>query len=317
MKALEPIRPLPQSANSHPDQHPALLYLAGLRSPHSQRNLRRYLDQVAGLLSGGRLDAVTLDWSLLRFQHLTAVRARLAEHYAASTVNGALSAVRGVLKVSWKLGHMSAEDYHRAAAVPNLSERRLPAGRDLARDEILALLADCRRTAAQNAPRALRDAAMIALLYATGLRRAEVVALALADYDAETGGLRVRRGKGHADRALYVANRPKALLDAWLAQRGQDPGAIFRPVTRGGRIQPRALTDQAVYNMLRERARRAGLPHMTPHDLRRTFVGDALDLGIDLATVADIAGHASADTTRRYDRRDDRARAAAARKIDL
>lgn len=300
------------------DENPTAVYLAGLRSPHSRRNLRRYLDQVAGLLSGGVLDALMLDWSRLRFQHVAALRARLSETYAPATVNGMLSAVRGVLKTAWKLGQMTSEDYHRAVDVANVKGQRLPAGRDLNFREIRALLAACGADEIEPPRKGQRDAAIIALLYATGMRRAEIANLALADYDANTGRVRILSGKGDKDRVVYVKNRPRRLLDAWLTVRGDLPGPLFYPVNKGDNvIVGQGITAQAVYNMLKTRAADAGVDDFSPHDIRRTFVGDALDAGVDLATVAEIAGHASTDTTRRYDRRGDRAKEQAANKLDL
>jgi integrase/recombinase XerD len=102
------------------DQHPAAVYLASLASAHSRRNMTRYLHIMADLLTGGQADALTLDWSAVRYAHVQAVRTRLMDAYAPATVNGMLSALRGVLKEAWRLGHMSAEDYQRAVDVPNV-----------------------------------------------------------------------------------------------------------------------------------------------------------------------------------------------------
>jgi integrase len=63
------------------------------------------------------------------------------------------------------------------------------------------------------------------------------------------------------------------------------------------------LTNQAIYTILAKRGNQAGVKHFRPHDLRRTFVCSLLDSGADIATVAKMAGHASVNTTARYDRR--------------
>jgi integrase len=67
--------------------------------------------------------------------------------------------------------------------------------------------------------------------------------------------------------------------------------------------------------MLRRRAIESGVPDFSPHDFRRTFVGEMLERGVDIATVANIAGHASVDTTRRYDRRPEETKKRAATKL--
>ena len=65
----------------------------------------------------------------------------------------------------------------------------------------------------------------------------------------------------------------------------------------------RRMTDQAVLMLLRRRAAQARVPAFTPHDLRRTFVGDLLEAGADMVTVQKLAGHSNVQTTARYDRR--------------
>ncbi|MDP9374426.1 MAG: tyrosine-type recombinase/integrase, partial [Chloroflexota bacterium] len=152
---------------------------------------------------------------------------------------------------------------------------------------------------------------LLALLYAGGLRRAEAAALDLADYDPSDGAVRVR-GKGNKERRVYLTGGVTAALADWLAARGPASGPLFRPVNKGGRIVPRRLSAQAIYAILQKRAGEARLAHLSPHDLRRTFVGDLLDAGADLTTVQGMAGHATIATTARYDRRGDAARKRAA-----
>ena len=79
------------------------------------------------------------------------------------------------------------------------------------------------------------------------------------------------------------------------------------PVVKGGRIERRRLTAQSVPLRLRALARRAGVRPFSPHDLRRSFVGELLNAGADLVAVQRLAGDASVQTTARYDRRGDRA----------
>ena len=162
---------------------------------------------------------------------------------------------------------------------------------------------------AEGAPNAgVRDAAMIGLLYAAGLRRAELVALNREDYTAESGEL-VVRGKGQKERLVWVDNGAEDALSDWLTIRGDEPGPIFLPVNKGDRLQPgHRMTSQAVYNMLGKRAREAGVRSLSPHDLRRSFVSDLLDAGADISTTAKLAGHASMQTTARYDRRGEEAK---------
>jgi len=299
---LEPVTGRPA------DQNPALVYLGGLGTG-GQRTMREALNTIAGFLTGGRCDVFTLPWGVLRFQHVAAVRARLAERYAPATANKMLAALRGALRAAWRLGQMSAEDYQRAADCKGIRGETLPRGRALSSGELRALCATCGH---DPTPAGARDAALIAVMYGGGLRRAEAVALDLAHVNPETGALTVRAGKGHKDRLAYLTGGALDALQAWLRVRGEKPGRLFWQVAKGGHMIPRGLTGDAVYKMLAKRAKEAGVRDFSPHDLRRTFVSDLLDAGADLSTARQMAGHANIQTTARYDRRGEAAKQKAA-----
>jgi site-specific recombinase XerD len=94
-------------------------------------------------------------------------------------------------------------------------------------------------------------------------------------------------------------------------------------VLKNGRLvrepqgQLRGLSGSAVWSICKERGRKAGIQPPAPHDLRRTWTGDLLEAGVDLATVQKMAGHASVSTTGRYDRRDQGMQRTAARRLDV
>ena len=97
-----------------------------------------------------------------------------------------------------------------------------------------------------------------------------------------------------------------------------DFGPLFLSVHKGGNlIFGRRLTPQAIYHLLAMRAKRTGVKFFTPHDLRRTFVSNLLDAGVDIATVAKMAGHSNIQTTARYDRRPEEAKQRAARLLHI
>lgn len=299
------------------DQRPQLVYLSRL-APGSRRTMRDALNVLAGMLSGGLLDADGLDWSRLRYQHAQLLRAmlqsrttRLGRPMSPASVNKHLAALRGVAEEAWRLGLMPSEDQRRIEKLRGVRGVRLVRGRSLAPGELAALASAC---AGDRSPAGARDAAIIAVLYETGIRRAELVGLDLADYEPESGDLAVRAGKGDKDR-LHVGDGAAAALAAWLAIRGDTAGPLFVPVNKGRRLAAHRLTTQAIYNMLRRRGGEAGLRPFSPHDLRRTFVGDQLDAGTDIAIVSQLAGHARMETTLRYDRRPEAARRAASRRL--
>ena len=293
------------------DQNPAAVYLAGL-SESGRRSQHQALNVIAGLLTGN-YDAFMCDWSAVRFQHTTAVRSKLQEMYAPATINKMLSALRKTLKAAWLLDQMTAEDYHKAASVESVNGETIPAGRELSAGEIAALLGSCEN---EQTPAGARDAAVIAVMYAAGLRREEIVNLDLSDYNQESGRL-VVSGKRRKDRTAYLLNGASHALNDWLDVRGSDPGSLFMPINKAGAIQRRRMTTQAIYNLLKKRASQAGIDGFSPHDLRRTFVSDLLDAGADIAIVAKMAGHASVNTTARYDRRPEEAKMKAAQRLHV
>ncbi|MDI9548763.1 MAG: tyrosine-type recombinase/integrase [Chloroflexota bacterium] len=297
------------------DRHPALVYLAGL-APGSRRTMRHALDAVAATLTDGRCDHRTLPWAALRFQHAQAVRAALMQRYSAATTNKMLSALRQTLRVAWRLGYLTAEDYQRAVDLKpvNGDQPDAAAGRALSYGEWAALFAVC---AADPTAAGVRDAALIALLKVGGLRRAEIASLQLADYDRSTATFTIR-GKRNRIRTLPVED-PGALgaLDDWLHLRGGAPGALFTRIRKGEFITQEGLSDQGVYYVLNRRGRQAGTAPFTPHDLRRTFAGDLLDAGVDLSTVQKLMGHAGANTTAGYDRRGEQAKRSAVQKLHV
>lgn len=274
--------------------------------------MRQALNTIAEMLIG-QPDALMCNWSALRFQHTTAIRAHLIDRYQPATVNKMLSALRGVLKAAWLLGLMHAEDYHKATTINSVKNQSLPAGRELGSEEIQALLATCY---ADDKPAGTRDAALIALLYTTGLRRSEIVQLNLSDYNRQQHYLIVK-GKGRKHRLAWLNDDMIAVLDEWLALRGEWAGPLFCPINKAQKIVRRRLSAQAVYYILTRRSEQIALEASSPHDLRRTFVSNLLDAGADLAVVSQMAGHTHVQTTLRYDRRPETAKQRAANLLPI
>jgi len=231
-----------------------------------------------------------------------------------STVNKHLVALRRVLAEAYQLGlYPDHNDYFRAANIRSLRTTPLPRGRTLKLEELRQLTQTCLQDA-HNPTLGVRDAAIITVLYAAALRRQEIVDLNLADLDLKEGKLRIL-GKGSKRRQVYLQPDAVRALEAWLGVRGRQLGPLFTRVTKSGKVILRRLTPQAIYYLLKSRQQETGLQDFTPHDLRRTAITDLLSAQVDVLTVSAIAGHASADTTRRYDRRSEETKKAAALKL--
>ncbi|MFC4061781.1 tyrosine-type recombinase/integrase [Planomonospora corallina] len=299
---------------------PYHVYLASLASAESRRAMRGCLDRLAALISGDEnASGAGQPWHLLRYEHTVRLRTLMTERgWSPAYVNKHLVALRRVLREAWRLGRMTAEEYQRASDLPALEHTRLPAGQHVPAEVVGAALAACE---ADDSPAGLRDAALLAVLYSTGCRRAEIAGLALADYDPAARSLRVR-GKRDKERLVYLTAQAVGRLERWLALRGRADGALFCPIARSGSLRlrdggPAAMTGQAVADILARRLAQAGAAPRTPHDFRRTFIGELLDAGVDLATAQALVGHASPATTARYDRRPERRRREAVDRIAL
>ena len=320
-----------------PDRNPARVYLARI-SAGSRRTMTQSLDVIADALTGGACDHVTLPWRELRAQHVAAVRAHLAERYSYRTANKMLSGLRQVLGEARTIARQDAQAAQTQATTADEAVRiaitsqnlqdalsdaikaarkiagedettQAERGRALTFGELMALSGVC---SGDTSPAGVRDAAIVALFRVCGLRRAEMAGLDLADFDREAHRLTVR-GKRNKTRAIPVEDSGAggALAD-WLHLRGMEPGPLFTRIDReaggGYLVTLDRLTDQGIYYILEERRDQAGIEPFTPHDLRRTFAGDLLDAGVDLATVQRLMGHSNPTTTAGYDRRGEQAK---------
>ena len=172
--------------------------------------------------------------------------------------------------------------------------RKLP--QVLTRGEVEKLLSQPRGTE----PAALRDRALLELMYACGLRASEAIGLELMDVDVQEGVLRAR-GKGSKERIVPIGQAALKALRIYL-ERGR-PGLVKdAPEThlfvnfRGGQ-----LTRQGLYKIVRRHAVTAGLAdQMSPHTLRHTFATHLLAGGCDLRSVQEMLGHADVSTTQLY-----------------
>jgi integrase/recombinase XerD len=172
--------------------------------------------------------------------------------------------------------------------------RRLP--QVLTRDEVARLLNAPHGTE----PPALRDRALLELMYACGLRASEAIGLEVGDVDLETGVLRAR-GKGAKERLVPIGSAASRALVAYLGRgrprlAGDRMEATLFLNHRGGR-----LTRQGLYKIVQRHARNVGLEgKMSPHTLRHTFATHLLAGGCDLRSLQEMLGHADIATTQVY-----------------
>ncbi len=172
--------------------------------------------------------------------------------------------------------------------------RKLP--QVLTRGEVERLLSQPRG----GEPAALRDRALLELMYACGLRASEAVGLELGDVDLEDRVLRAR-GKGSKERVVPIGQAALRALRAYL-ERGRP--ALVKGLPEAHlfvNFRGRLLTRQGLYKIVRRHALSAGLAdRMSPHTLRHTFATHLLAGGCDLRSVQEMLGHADVSTTQLY-----------------
>jgi integrase/recombinase XerC len=155
-------------------------------------------------------------------------------------------------------------------------------------------------TAGADEPVALRDAVVLELLYASGIRVSELIGLDIDDVDRGRRLLRVL-GKGRKERSVPYGVPAEAAIDAWLT-RGRpglvspDSGPALLLGVRGRRLDPREAR-RVVHNAVRAEP---GAPDIGPHGLRHSAATHVLEGGADLRSVQELLGHASLATTQIY-----------------
>lgn len=280
-------------AVSDPDVESYLLLLAAQRSPRTVDAYRRDLAALATFREGPVGDATTTEIE-------TWLAAMRADGLAATTVARRLAAVRSYFKHLVLLGRRG--DNPAAQIAPPRRSRTLP--RTLSPSEAERLVDAAQGTT----PRAMRDRALVELLYGAGLRVSEAVGLGRTSVDLDNRVVRVL-GKGGKERIVPLGRPAAEALRRYLALGRPHLDRRHRPDlflnARGG-----ALTRAGAFLILRRLADRAGLEpgRVHPHLLRHSFATHLLEGGADLRSVQEMLGHADLATTERYTHVSDRRR---------
>jgi integrase/recombinase XerD len=254
-----------------------------------RRDLRRYLDHLDGVTGLGDVS----ESQVAGF--LAALREGDADHppLSASSAARAVVAVRGLHRFAARDG-IVADDVARAVRPP-APPRRLP--KAISVDDVERLL---EAAGFDGTPLALRDRALLEMLYGTGARISEAVGLDvddLLDRDAV-----VLRGKGGKERVVPVGSYARKAVDDYLVRARPALAAAGRGTPRlflNARGGP--LSRQSAWTILRVAAERAGLAtEISPHTLRHSYATHLLDGGADVRVVQELLGHASVSTTQVY-----------------
>jgi integrase/recombinase XerD len=285
-------------AATRPFEHHVLDFLAYLEFERglSRNTLEAYrsdLLQLGQFLLRHELDATTVEHTQLA-QFLAELAAGDAERapVAPATIQRKTACLRSFYR-HLRREEIIAHDPTADLRAPRKSQR-LP--QVLSRDEVAVLLAAPRG----HEPAALRDRALLEVMYACGLRASEAVDLTVAGLDLRAGILRAR-GKGSKERLIPVGRQAIGAARTYL-EHGR-PKLVGLREERHLFVNHRGagLTRQGLYKIVQRHARAAGLEgRMSPHTLRHTFATHLLAGGCDLRSLQEMLGHADVATTQMY-----------------
>jgi site-specific recombinase XerD len=299
-------------------QTPLTLYLARL-APSSRLTMTYVLQDAADRLGLVDTDIHDVPWHCVEPGHLTALVATLrADDYAPNTTSLYVNAIRGVMNEAWRQDLISHEQLLKIRSVKPVSGSRLVKGKNIRRTLIRELMEVC---AADPRPQGRRDAAIIAILYGSGMRKTESVNLDLGQVDFTERSLRVL-GKGNKQLIKYAPAWAFETLSQWLELRranlpaGQeDDRFLFNRIRRGNHITRERITKHAIYFIAKQRGRQIGVEIM-PHDFRRSFITRVIE-EFDLSIAQKLAHHTNISTTAAYDMRGDNERRRIVDRFDL
>lgn len=284
-----------------PPTKAAALYLQSL-SPNGRRAVRSILASAIRQLDG-ESNVETYPWQKLGYTELMSIKASMIEqHYAPRTINLVISSIRSIVRTSFYLGEIEAEQILRLDAIKPVRLRHNPAGRSLSKAEVRRLIAACKQHPSQQ--RQQRDRALLLVALGSGLRVSELQQLKIEDVCARRGVICVQSGKCNKYREVSLPPEARQALKAWLKtlMSRTTSTALWRRIHASGNIQNQ-LTVSGLVSIFAQLARTAAVAQFSPHDLRRTFITNMLNNGGDLNLVRQLAGHADISTTATYDRR--------------
>ncbi len=214
------------------------------------------------------------------------------------SINVRITAVRKLAVEAADNGLLAADLASGIARIKGVKSAGIRVGNWLSLSQAQALL---------NAPdirtrKGLRDRAIFATLLGCGLRRSEVAAMTIKHVQQRDSRWCIVDlvGKHGRVRTVPMPAWVKSAIDAWTCAVGIVDGFIFRPVNRGDQVCAQRMSEKVVWQMLKRYVAALGVPHIAPHDLRRTTAKFCRAAGGELEQIQLLLGHSSVQTTERY-----------------
>lgn len=265
---------------------------------------RRIAAELGILTESARIEDVA--WHTITASDFSELIYLWRERVGTVSVRRYLSALRGLSRMCFLNGMMSGDVYARIKEVKlpkgsNIAGRGMRVERAYQKKLIDSCLADER-------VQGVRDAAILAVLFGSGIRREEAASLTESDINLAAGELRLKV-KGGNSVVRFLSAWAIPYVQDWLEIKAlkleRKGGFVFVRINKSGVISEDRLSGSGVYYLFEQRSIKAGLPFLVrPHDARRTMGTEMIEQEGELIAQR-VLGHKSLDTTRIYDKRND------------
>jgi site-specific recombinase XerC len=285
-------------------QHcPAWTYFQSFKSPGSQQTAAKQLRKAALWL--GAPDWYRIAWESLGVSDFGAILSHASEDVRlggpSSKARLMFSMIRGVVKHSYMLGYITAEEKDKIFFLkPPTLESEKSIGRCVPNGERKEVFSAINSTKGRAKAFAIRDTAVLAMLFFCGLRRSEVAALKLENVNFEDNHIEFK-GKGRKVRKVPLTDEVITPLFEWVRVRGPWKGPVFCQLNRYGDVIKRSISGETIYAICQQYTKEQ---KFSPHDCRRTFATEFIRATRDVHSAQRLLGHKSPTTTRLYDHSD-------------
>ncbi|HVO42989.1 MAG TPA: tyrosine-type recombinase/integrase [Aggregatilineales bacterium] len=285
--------------------------MAGL-SVHTQRAYRRWIRRYLGDVE--RVAPADIDFNALNIDLVVdslgtaALKAWLGRLKTQKLGKQSLGQARAaIVWVAQLMGDLGRVDYSVAHGLSRIKMPRAESGQRsgtwLTQDEIKHMLSALRRAQSISPSLLARNTAIVVLMVTCGLRRDEIATAQWSDLGRQgrNNVLRVH-GKGEKMRIVKLPDIAIQALDGWRGYHPVPEGerAIFTRIWKNGMVTTTGITDRSIWIIVQQTARLAGLPKVSPHDLRRSFARGAYEAGVSFELIRQTLGHSNIATTERY-----------------
>ncbi len=265
-------------------------------SPHTRAAYGRDLSQFYAFLSSeaSASEIDTLGVEGITTAHIRAFVQDLFHRNSKVTISRKLSSIRSFFRFLMRKGELSANAAELVSSPRTGSY--LPSA--LTAEETSCLIDSAKDAPCGHTFKALRDLAIVEVLYSSGIRVSELTGLRLSHLDKAKGVIRVL-GKGGKTRLAFLGDKAEAALSEYLEARGALCGDAFLFVADEGAVK--AVSVRTVQRIIGKYADLSGInKRPTPHTLRHSFATHLLDSGVDLRSIQEMLGHSKLSTTQRY-----------------